>query len=82
MKKNFESDVREIPGKKNCDVEGCSNESKKTVSKEKAGAAIKEAGLNLSVKDKVTKAHLCSDHYRKIKKKLKKDREIDRLRWG
>ncbi len=82
MKKNFESDVREIPGKKNCDVEGCSNESKKTVSKEKAGAAIKEAGLNLSVKNKVTKAHLCSDHYRKIKKKLKKDREIDRLRWG
>ena len=82
MKKNFESDVREIPGKKNCDVEGCLNESKKTVSKEKAGAAIKEAGLNLSVKNKVTKAHLCSDHYRKIKKKLKKDREIDRLRWG
>lgn len=82
MKKNFESDVREIPGKKNCDVEGCSNESKKTVSREKAGAAIKEAGLNLSVKNKVTKAHLCSDHYRKIKKKLKKDREIDRLRWG
>ena len=74
--------MRKIPGKKNCNVEGCSNESKKTVSKEKAGAAIKEAGLNLSVKDKVTKAHLCSDHYRKIKKKLKKDREIDRLRWG
>jgi len=74
--------VREIPTKKNCDVEGCSKESKKTVSREKAGAAIKEAGLNLSVKDKVTKAHLCSDHYRKIKKKLKKDREIDRLRWS
>ena len=44
--------------------------------------AIKEAGLNLTIKDKVTKAHLCADHYRKIKKKLKKDREIDRLRWS
>ncbi len=74
--------MTEIPVKKSCDVEGCSKESKKTVSREKAGAAIKEAGLNLSVRDKVTKAHLCADHYRKIKKKLKKDREIDRLRWG
>lgn len=68
--------------KKTCDVEGCTNESKKTVSKQKAGNAIKEAGLQLSLRDKVTKAHLCKDHYRKIKKKLKKDREIERLRWG
>ncbi|MHA1206854.1 MAG: hypothetical protein ACTSR4_06290 [Candidatus Hodarchaeales archaeon] len=68
--------------KKTCDVEGCSKDSKKTVSREKAGMAIKEAGLNLAIKDKVTRAHLCADHYRKIKKRLKKDREIDRLRWG
>ncbi|MHA2054858.1 MAG: hypothetical protein ACW99F_14825 [Candidatus Hodarchaeales archaeon] len=71
-----------MANKKKCDVEGCPNESKKTVSKEKAGNAIKEAGLTLSLRDKVTKAHLCRDHYRKIKKKLKKDREIERLRWG
>ncbi|MHA2175987.1 MAG: hypothetical protein ACXABI_14250 [Candidatus Hodarchaeales archaeon] len=71
-----------MASKKKCDVEGCPNESKKTVSKEKAGNAIKEAGLTLSLRDKVTKAHLCRDHYRKIKKKLKKDREIERLRWG
>ena len=68
--------------KKSCDVEACSKDSKKTVSRQKAGVAIKEAGLNLNVRDKVTKIHLCADHYRKIKKKLKKDREIDRLRWG
>lgn len=68
--------------KKFCDVEGCTKESKKTVSREKAGTAIKEAGLTLSLRDKKTKAHLCADHYRKIKKKLKKDREIERLRWG
>ncbi len=68
--------------KKTRDVEGCSKDSKRTVSREKAGMAIKEAGLNLGIKDKVTKAHLCADHYRKIKKRLKKDREIDRIRWG
>lgn len=68
--------------KKLCDVEGCSSLTKKTVSREKSGAAIKQAGLTLGVRDKVTKIHLCADHYRKIKKQLKKDREIERLRWG
>ncbi|MHA2223668.1 MAG: hypothetical protein ACXAC8_00440 [Candidatus Hodarchaeales archaeon] len=67
--------------KKNCDVENCSNESKKTVSREKAGSAIKQAGLTFNVREKVTKVHLCAQHYRKIKKQLKKDREIERLRW-
>jgi hypothetical protein len=65
-----------------CDIEGCSGLSKKTVSREKSGAALKQAGLSLGVRDKVTKIHLCADHYRKIKKQLKKDREIERLRWG
>jgi hypothetical protein len=68
--------------KKLCDVEDCSSLTKKTVSREKSGAAIKQAGLTLDVRDKVTKIHLCADHYRKIKKQLKKDREIERLRWG
>ncbi|UCG03597.1 MAG: hypothetical protein JSW11_06335 [Candidatus Heimdallarchaeota archaeon] len=68
--------------KKLCDVEGCSSVTKKTVSREKSGAALKKAGLTLSIRDKVTKVHLCADHYRKIKKQLKKDREIERLRWG
>ncbi|NHJ00557.1 MAG: hypothetical protein EAX86_00365 [Candidatus Heimdallarchaeota archaeon] len=70
-----------MSSKKSCNIENCGNESKKTVSREKAGAAIKEAGLSLDIRDKVQRIHLCSDHYRKIKKKLKKDREIDRLRW-
>ena len=68
--------------KKKCDVENCSNLTKKTVSREKAGAAIKQADLILDVRDKVNKVHLCANHYRKIKKQLKKDREIERLRWG
>ncbi|MHA1214603.1 MAG: hypothetical protein ACTSPG_04865 [Candidatus Hodarchaeales archaeon] len=75
-------EVSRIGTNKNCDVEGCTKESKKTVSREKAGFALKEAGLSLSVKDKVTRIHLCSDHYRKIKKKLKKDRKLESLRWG
>ncbi len=68
--------------KKTCDVENCSDLTKKTVSREKAGAAIKQANLILDVRDKVNKVHLCANHYRKIKKQLKKDREIERLRWG
>lgn len=72
-----------MPAKKKlCDVEGCSGLTKRTVSREKSGAALKKAGFTLSVRNKVTKIHLCADHYRKIKKQLKKDREIERLRWG
>lgn len=71
-----------MASRKNCDIENCENESKRTVSREKAGAAIQQAGLNLAVRDKKTKAHLCADHYRKIKKQLKKDRKLERLRWG
>ncbi|MFX1286173.1 MAG: hypothetical protein ACFFB5_21195 [Promethearchaeota archaeon] len=68
--------------KKFCDVEGCSNLTKKTVSRELAGDALKQANLTLDIRDKVNKVHLCADHYRKIKKQLKKDRKIERLRWG
>jgi hypothetical protein len=68
--------------KKYCDVEDCTKESKKTVSREKAGTALKEVGLDISLREKKTKIHLCAEHYRSIKKKLKKDREIERLRWG
>ncbi len=71
-----------VTKKKNCDIENCTQESKNTVSREKAGSALKEAGLNVAIREKKTKIHLCADHYRKIKKKLKKDREIERLRWG
>jgi hypothetical protein len=73
--------VRTIASKKTCDVENCFKDSKKTVSREKAGAAIKQASLSLAIRDKKTKVHLCVDHYRTIKKKLKKDREIEHLRW-
>ena len=66
---------------KTCDVVSCDKESKKTVSEQKAGTAIKEAGLEISLRPKVRKVHLCADHYRKIKKRMKKDREIDRLRY-
>ena len=71
-----------VAKKKHCDVENCENDSKKTVSREKAGAALKQAGIEISIREKKTKIHLCAEHYRKIKKKMKKDREIERLRWG
>jgi hypothetical protein len=71
-----------IAPSRNCDIEGCTNGYKKTVSREKAGTSIKDAGLSLSIKDKITRVHLCPDHYRIIKKKLKKDRKLESLRWG
>lgn len=73
--------MRVMVPKKNCDVENCGKESKRTVSRERAGTAIQQAGLSLTLRDKKTKVHLCADHYRKIKKQLRKERKLERLRW-
>ena len=64
-----------------CDVEGCENESKRTLSLERAGNAIKKAGLSVPVRKKRRRAHFCQEHYRSVKKHLKKEREIERMRW-
>ncbi len=66
------------PGKKKaktCDVSGCSEESVKTVSAQKA----RDAGL--SVPSDIRKAHLCKKHYKQYKKATKKDRELERMGW-
>ncbi len=70
--------VENRPGKKKvktCDVSGCSGESVKTVSGQKA----RDAGL--SVPSDVRKAHLCKKHYKEYKKATKKDRELERMGW-
>ena len=60
---------------KTCDVSGCSEDSVKTVSGQKA----RDAGL--SVPSNLRKAHLCKKHYKEFKKATKKDRELERMGW-
>jgi len=59
-----------------CSVNGCKNPSERSVGRD----TIKESGLTVSGDGK--RAYLCRDHYKTWKKATKKDRDMQRARWG
>ena len=58
-----------------CSVSGCGMEAERSISADK----VKAAGLKIST-DK--RAYLCKEHYKEYKKKSKKDKQIDKWRFG
>ena len=59
-----------------CSVSGCGKEAVRSISVEK----VKKSGLNVSSKEK--RAFICKDHYKEFKKKTKKDKTLDKWRYG
>ncbi len=59
-----------------CNVSGCGNEAARSISVDK----VKAAGLNVSSKE--NRAYICKEHYKEYKKKTKKDKTLDRWRFG
>jgi tetrahydromethanopterin S-methyltransferase subunit H len=59
-----------------CSVSGCGKDAVRSLSTEKA----KFAGLNVGSGPK--RAYLCREHYKEFKKKTKKDKTIDKWRYG
>ena len=59
-----------------CSVSGCGREAVRSLSSDK----VKAAGLNVSSGEK--RAYICREHYKEYKKKTKKDKTIDKLRYG
>ena len=59
-----------------CSVSGCSREAVRSISAQKA----KSAGLNVGSSEK--RVYLCREHYKEFKKKTKKDKLIDKWRYG
>jgi hypothetical protein len=59
-----------------CSVSGCGREAARSISADK----VKAAGLNVSIREK--RAFICREHYKEFKKKTKKDRTLDKWRWG
>lgn len=57
-----------------CIVKGCSDRAVRSISYEKV------AGSGLSV-EKGVRGYLCSKHYKEFKKRTKKDRKMERLRF-
>ncbi len=59
-----------------CSVSGCGKEAARSVSPDKA----KAAGLNVSSSEK--RVYLCKEHYKELKKKTKKDKTLEKWRYG
>ena len=59
-----------------CSVSGCGKEAVRSLSTGKA----KSAGLNVSSNEK--RVYVCKEHYKEYKKKTKKDKILDKWRYG
>ena len=57
-------------------MSGCGREAVRSISAEKARAA----GLNVGSGEK--RAYICKEHYKEFKKKTKKDKTLDKWRYG
>ncbi len=58
-----------------CTVTGCSKEAERSIPLDKAKAV-----LNVSSSEK--RAYLCKEHYKEYKKKSKKDKTLEKWRYG
>jgi len=64
-----------------CDVTDCEKTAERSLPEEKIADALKKEGLKLAkAKHRSRRANLCKDHYRVIKKHLKKASKIERMR--
>ncbi len=59
-----------------CTVSGCGREAARSISADKVRAA------GLSVGSKESRAYICKEHYKEFKKKTKKDKTIEKWRYG
>ncbi len=57
-----------------CSASGCSNEAVRSISADK----VKSAGLRVSGEKR---AYLCKEHYKEYKKKTKKDKQLEKMRY-
>jgi hypothetical protein len=57
-----------------CCVSGCGKEAARSISGEK----VRMAGLKIGGEKR---AYLCKDHYKEYKKKTKKDKQLEKMRY-
>lgn len=57
-----------------CSVSGCGAEAVRSISADK----VKSAGLKVGAEKR---AYLCKEHYKEFKKKTKKDKRLEKMRF-
>ena len=58
-----------------CSIHACDNVATRSLGADR----VEQAGLKFEGEKR---AYLCKHHYKEFKKKTKKDRKIERLKWG
>lgn len=61
--------------KRICSINACEREAVRSL----AADRVEQAGLKVEGEKR---AYLCKQHYKEFKKRTKKDRKIERLKWG
>ena len=59
-----------------CTVSGCGHDAVRSLSTEK----VRSAGLSVGGSER--RAYLCKEHYKEYKKKTKKDKQLEKWRYG
>jgi len=59
-----------------CSVTGCGKDAVRSISMTK----VKPSGLGVRAEEK--RAYLCKEHYKEYKKKTKKDKQLEKWRYG
>ncbi|MEM3465485.1 MAG: hypothetical protein QXW47_11685 [Candidatus Jordarchaeales archaeon] len=63
-----------------CSVEGCGNPAARSFSQEEIAKIMPKVGLSLQSSGK--KIYLCEKHYKQVKKELKKQKKLEKIRHG
>ena len=58
-----------------CSISGCGKDAVRSLSAQK----VKAAGLKIGEE---RRAYLCKEHYKEFKKKTKKDKQLEKWRYG
>ena len=61
--------------KRTCSINACKMEAVRSL----AADRVEQTGLKIKGEKR---AYLCKQHYKEFKKRTKKDRKIERLKWG
>jgi hypothetical protein len=59
-----------------CTVSSCGREAARSLSADK----VKATGLSVGTKE--SRAYICKEHYKEFKKKTKKDKTLEKWRYG
>lgn len=64
-----------------CSVRGCDEKATRSVSADKAREALQGAGASFE-DDRARRIYLCQKHYKVYKKQTKKEKKVEKWRYG